>query len=166
MSEILYDFGQNSVVPANMVEEDGGYTLFPEGRYHFTVIGFKRIKKDTDVGKIPRGAWGAEMTFLLQDEDGRTTTVKKVFWLVQSCSWIAGKLLRAVGLRKSKDPIEFALLETCKQNAMTGLLDLKHRQGTGKYADKIYNEINDFIDPENGAPAAEAITEIPEEELF
>lgn len=161
MAEVMYDFSGNSVVPADQVDDDGGgYVLFDEGEYRFTIIGFKRIRKENDQGKIPKGAWGAEVTFLVHDDIGRTTTIRKVFWLLQSCSWIAGKCLRACGLRKHGDPINFTHLETAKQRACEGRLILKHRKGTGKYDDKIFNELSDFVTPEEAEQAPQPTQQV------
>jgi hypothetical protein len=163
----LYDFGANSVVPAGEVKEGGEYTLFPPGEYDYTVIGFVRTRKDNDRGKIPNGAWGAKLTFLVIDEDGVTTTVEKTFWLVQNMAWIAGKFLRSCRIRKHGDGIDFGQLELAKQRAVTGRLKLKHRQGTGKFEKSIFNEIDDFIIPseEDEVPAEQEQQE-EEVELF
>lgn len=146
MTEVLYDFGENSVVPASEVKEGGDYTLFEPGEYPFTVIGFQRTRMEKDT-KIPKGAWGAKLSFLLTAPDGSTTTVQKTFWLIQTLSWVTGSLLISVGWRKSGDGIDYGLLEQCKQKAATGRLKLKHRKGTGKFADKFFNEIDKFLPP-------------------
>jgi hypothetical protein len=164
----LYDFTTNSVVPASDVKEDGEYVLFPPGEYAYQVIGFVRTRKDNDRGKIPNGAWGAKLTFLLTDENGETTTVEKTFWLVQNMAWLAGKMLRSCRLRKEGEGIDFGLLELAKQRAATGRLKLKNRTGTGKYEGKFYNEIEDFIIPvdEDEATATPETEPQEEEELF
>lgn len=163
----LYDFTTNSVIPAGEVKEEGEYTLFPPGEYDYQVIGFVRTRKDSSVGKIPKDAWGAKLTFLLTDEDGVTTTVQKTFWLVQNLAWMTGKFCRSCRLRKHSDPIDFGQLELAKQRAATGRLKLKNRAGTGKYADKQFNEIEDFILPpeEDEVPAA-ADQETEDEDTF
>jgi len=147
MSEVLYDFGANSVVPASEVKEGGDYTLFEPGEYPFTVIGFQRTRMDKPDTKIPKGAWGAKLSFMLTAPDGSTTTVQKTFWLIQTLSWVTGSLLISVGWRKSGDGIDYNMLEMCKQKAATGRLKLKHRKGTGKHADKSFNEIDKFLPP-------------------
>lgn len=150
MVDVLYDFGGNSVVPASMVEEEGGkQPLLPIGEYKYTVIGFNRKRTEKDGEKIKAGTWYAEVHFLIQSPDGQTATLKKKFFLTQNMAWMAGKALRSCGLRKEGEQIDFNLFETAKMQARTGMLKLKHRQGTGKYANETYNEIDDFLFPKD-----------------
>lgn len=158
----LYDFGTNSVVPVSEVSEGGNYRLFDPGIYDYTVIGFKRVRNEKTGGKIPNKAWGAKLTFLLTASNGETTRVDKTFWLVQNLAWMTGKFCRSCRLRTHDDPIDFNQLELAKQRSCTGRLKLKHRV----YDTKTYNEIEDFIIPDEDAETDAAADQEPDEDTF
>jgi len=142
-------YSPDDCIPADQVDEvDGGeYRLLPEGVYPYTVIGYNRTRYEKSGGKIPLNCWGIEMTLLVGNQ-GETTSIKKTFWLTDSLRWTVARFLRSCGMRKQGEALNFKLLETAKNRAAKGKVKITNRQGTGKYAAKTYNEIKEFLLPD------------------
>ena len=132
-------------------ESGGPFRLLPEGEYDFTVERFDRIRYNGSE-KIPP-CWEADLNISVHDKDG-DVEVKDRLFLTRKAEWKLSQFFIAIGQKKKGEPLK---MNWNMVPGAKGRLTIKHRKGTGQYADKEFNQIDKYLEPaEAAAPAAKS----------
>jgi hypothetical protein len=143
-------FDWDDVSEISEEEERGGVesAILPDGNYPFEVI---KVDKEYYNGgeKIP--ACNVAKVFLRLDggELGKGFAVENIY-LVEKYQWKAAAFLRAIGLKKHGEPIEWRKLTHC--DGETGRCEVYVDEYQGRNGLQKSNKIRRFFDKEEEAP--------------
>ena len=88
--------------------------------------------------------WEADLNISVHDKDG-DVEVKDRLFLHRKAEWKLSQFFIAIGQKKHGEPLK---MNWNLVPGATGRLVIKHRKGTGQYADKEYNQIDKYLEPE------------------
>jgi hypothetical protein len=150
----VYDWGQSVDSPA----EGGEYTLLPPGKYPFTVKNWSRgyhdAKPDGKIGSCPMAIVTVEI------DGGELGSTKKDmrFFLHSRCNGLTASFFASIGLRKHGEPLVFDFNRAVGRR---GMCKVRQDPGIGDKADRMYNDVDQWVYPGEDSSADNQTAEIP-----
>ncbi len=147
--DVVFEEENQALEWDSTIENEGGnsFRLLPEGEYPFTVENFERVKFPGSEKMPP--CWEADLNISVHDKEGDVEIRDRLF-LTKKTEWKLSQFFISIGLKKPGEPLK---MNWNQVPGARGRLVIKHRKGTGQYADKEYNQIDKYVEP-----AAPAIT--------
>lgn len=119
------------------IEEDGQFTLLPEGEYEFEVKKFER-------GRSKAGNKKAMLTLKVYN-DSISTTIEDNISLLKTAEWKISEFFRSVGLKKHGEKLKMRWNETPGLKGRCSVTVREYEKKDGSMG-KI-NDIERYLDP-------------------
>lgn len=123
----------------DFIQDDGEFTLLPEGDYDFTVKEFTR-------GTSRNGDNMAILKLEVKGADGATTMITENIVLLQNTIWKISSFLRSVGLKKHGERVRMRFKESVGLSGRCHVIQDEYIDTHGKK--RTNNKIDQYYDLE------------------
>ncbi len=129
------------------IENEGNFTVVPDGDYDFVVKAFERgLYEPKEGSKIPQ-CNKATLSIEISNAAGEKTTIEHRLYLCKSQEWKLSDFFIAIGQKKHGEPLRPVW------NSVTGSRG-KCKVGKREYNGNTFNEIKKFYDPAGSGSAS------------